>query len=183
MTGKHAQAVDRVLISKEEIAARIKEVAKELDKFYKGKDVVAVCILKGSIAFFVDLIREMETEISIEFMKVSSYGFGTTSTGRLSVGLDLTANITGKEVLIVEDIIDSGNTMFALKQMLLSRNPNSVRIVALLDKPARRTADITPDYTCFEIEDEFVIGYGLDCAEKYRDLPYVGVLKRSVYEN
>lgn len=175
--------IERVLLSEAQIAERIKEVAKKIDEDYHGKEVIAVCILKGSVVFFADLIRAMKTPVTVEFMKVSSYGFGTTSSGRLSVGLDILSNIEGKDVLIVEDIIDSGHTMYALKKMLQTRNPSSLRIVTLLDKPARRVSDITADYTCFEIEDEFVIGYGLDYAEKYRDLPYVGILSRWVYEN
>lgn len=175
--------IERVLLSETQIAERMKEVAKRIDEDYRGKEVIAVCILKGSVVFFADLIRAMKTPVTVEFMKVSSYGFGTTSSGKLSVGLDILSNIEGKDVLIVEDIIDSGHTMYALKKMLQTRNPSSLRIVTLLDKPARRVSDITADYTCFEIEDEFVIGYGLDYAEKYRDLPYVGILSRWVYEN
>ena len=175
--------IERVLLSEEEIAAQVKKVAAKLDKDYEGKTPIAICILKGSLVFFADLIRAMDTPVEVEFMKVSSYGAGTVSSGRLSVSLDILSNIEGREVLIVEDIIDSGNTMYALKKMLQGRNPASIRIVSLLDKPSRRTAEIVPDYVCFEIEDEFVIGYGLDYAEKYRDLPYVGILKRSVYEN
>jgi hypoxanthine phosphoribosyltransferase len=174
--------IERVLLSETQIAERIKVVAKKIDEEYQGKEVIAVCILKGSVVFFADLIRAMKTPVTVEFMKVSSYGFGTTSSGKLSVGLDMLSNIEGKDVLIVEDIIDSGHTMYALKKMLQTRNPSSLRIVTLLDKPARRVSDITADYTCFEIEDEFVIGYGLDYAEKYRDLPYVGILSRWVYE-
>ena len=174
--------IERVLLSETQIAERIKEVAKKIDEDYQGQEVIAICILKGSIIFFADLIRAMKTPTNVEFMKVSSYGFGTSSSGKLSVGLDLFSNIEGKNVLIVEDIIDSGHTMYALKDMLKTRNPASLRIVTLLDKPARRTMDINADYTCFEIEDEFVIGYGLDYAEKYRDLPYVGILSRWVYE-
>ena len=175
--------IERVLLSEEQIAARIKEVAKKMDEDYQGKEPIAICILKGSVVFFTDLIRAMKTPVSVEFMKVSSYGAGTTSSGKLSVSLDIMSNIQGKDVLIVEDIIDSGHTMYALKQMLQTRNPASLRIVTLLDKPARRVADISADYTCFEIEDEFVIGYGLDYAERYRDLPYVGILSRWVYED
>ena len=182
MAEKHLDVVDKILLSAEEIAERIQEVAKDLDAYYAGKPPIAVCILKGSVVFYADLIRAMQTPVEVEFMKVSSYGFGTESSGKLSVSLDLLSNIEGRDVLIVEDIIDSGNTMYALKNMLKTRNPASVKIISLLDKPSRRTADITPDFTCFEIEDEFVIGYGLDYAEKYRDLPYVGILKRSVYE-
>ena len=175
--------IEKVLISSEEIAKRIKEVAAQLDADYKVKMPIAICILKGSVVFFADLIRAMETPVTVEFMKVSSYGFGTTSSGKLSVSLDILSNIEGKDVLIVEDIIDSGHTMYALKNMLKTRNPASLRIITLLDKPARRVSEISADYTCFEIEDEFVIGYGLDYAERYRDLPYVGILSRSVYEN
>lgn len=175
--------IERVLLSEAQIAERIKEVAKQMDEDYKGKEPIAVCILKGSVVFFTDLIRAMKTPVTVEFMKVSSYGGGTTSSGRLSVSLDILSNIEGKDVLIVEDIIDSGHTMYALTKMLQTRNPASLRIVTLLDKPARRVSDITADYTCFEIEDEFVIGYGLDYAERYRDLPYVGILSRWVYED
>ena len=175
--------IERVLLSKRKIQARVKKVAKALDAYYEGKNPIAICILKGSVVFFSDLLREMNVPVSMEFMKVSSYGAGTQSSGKLSVGLDILSNIEGKHVLIVEDIIDSGNTMYALKEMLKTRNPADICIVSLLDKPSRRTAAIEPDFTCFEIEDEFVIGYGLDYAEKYRDLPFVGILKRSVYEN
>ena len=175
--------IERVLITADEIAARIQEVAAELDECYRGKEPIAICVLKGSIVFFADLLRAMKTPVAMEFMKVSSYGSGTTSSGTLSVTLDLLVDIEGKDILIVEDIIDSGNTMYALKQILTDRKPASLRMVTLLDKPARRTADVSPDFTCFEIEDEFVIGYGLDYAERYRDLPYVGILSRSVYEN
>ena len=180
---KQKSEIERVLLTAEQISARIQEIAKQMDEDYQGKEPIAICILKGSVVFFADLIRAMKTPVSIEFMKVSSYGFGTTSSGRLSVSLDILSNIEGKDVLIVEDIIDSGNTMYALKEMLKTRNPASLRIVTLLDKPARRVSDVSADYTCFEIEDEFVIGYGLDYAEKYRDLPYVGILSRWVYEN
>ena len=183
MTGKTmCNEIERVLISEEQIKEQIQRVAAELDEYYNGREPIAICILKGSVIFFADLIRAMKTSVSVEFMKVSSYGFGTESSGKLSVSLDILSNIEGKDVLIVEDIVDSGNTMYALKNMLQGRKPASVRIVTLLDKPARRVADVSPDHTCFEIEDEFVIGYGLDYAEKYRDLPFVGILKRSVYE-
>ena len=175
--------IERVLITEEQIAARIQEVAAELDEHYKGKEPIAIGVLKGSVGFFVDLLRAMKTPVSMEFMKVSSYGSGTTSSGSLSVTLDILSDIEGKDLLVVEDIIDSGNTMSVLMKMLEQRKPASIRMVTLLDKPSRRTADITPDFTCFEIEDEFVIGYGLDYAERYRDLPYVGILSRSVYED
>jgi len=173
---------ERILLSKEQIDARVKEVAAQLDKLYEGRKPVVVCILKGSVVFFVDLIRNMQSPCELDFMAVSSYGGGTESTGEIVIKKDLAADITGRDVLIVEDIIDSGNTLYQLKQLLNKRHPASVNIVTLLDKPARRKVPMEPEYTCFEIEDEFVIGYGLDYAEDYRNLPYVGILRRSVYE-
>ena len=178
---KH-ENVEYVMLSEEQIVARTKELAVQLDKLYEGRTPVVICVLKGSVLFFSELIRNMKTTLTIDFMSVSSYGSGTMSTGELKVKQDLSTDIKGRDVLIVEDIIDSGNTLYHLKKMLHQRAPASVNIVTLLDKPARRVMDINADYTCFEIEDEFVIGYGLDYAEKYRDLPYVGILSRSVYE-
>lgn len=177
------QNVEYVMISKEQIENRVKELAAQLDKLYEGRKPVIVCVLKGSVLFFTDLIRNMKTDVCLDFMRVSSYGSGTKSTGEIVVKQDLSEDIKGRDVLIVEDIIDSGNTLYNLKKLLISRAPASVNIVTLLDKPARREAPIEPEYTGFVIEDEFVIGYGLDYAEDYRNLPYVGVLKRSVYEN
>ena len=174
--------VERVMISREQIEERVKALAAQLDKLYEGRKPVVVCILKGSVMFFADLIREMKTPMQIDFMAVSSYGKGSISSGKLQVKKDLTVNICGKDVLIVEDIIDSGNTLYELKKMLNSRSPASVNIVTLLDKPERREVPMEPEYKGFVIEDEFVVGYGLDYAEDYRNLPYVGVLKRSVYE-
>ena len=173
---------ERIMIDADTIQTRVKEVAKQLDKVYAGKNPLVICILKGSILFYADLIRNMKTELELDFMSVSSYGSGTTSSGELRIKKDLSTDIKGRDVLIVEDIIDSGNTLYCLKKMLIERQPASVNIVTLLDKPDRRVVPMEPDYTCFVIEDEFVIGYGLDYAEKYRNLPYVGVLKRSVYE-
>lgn len=175
--------VERVMLGQEEIAERVKDVAQKLDKLYEGRNPVVICILKGSVIFYSDLIRNMKTPLELDFMSVSSYGGGTVSSGELTIKKDLACDIRGRDVLIVEDIIDSGNTLYKLKKLLNERMPASVNIVTLLDKPDRRTAPMEPDYTCFVIEDEFVIGYGLDYAEKYRNLPYVGVLKRSVYEN
>ncbi len=176
------KSIERVMLSEEQIAKRVKEVAVQLDRLYEGRRPLVVCILKGSVVFFSDLIRHMTTPLELDFMAVSSYGAGTESTGRLKVTKDLTTDIAGRDVLIVEDIIDSGNTLYNLKKMLISRAPASVNIVTLLDKPERREAPMEPEYTCFVIEDEFVVGYGMDYAEEYRNLPYIGVLKRSVYE-
>lgn len=175
--------VEYVMLTDKQIAKRVKAVAKQLDKLYEGRTPVVVCILKGSVVFFSDLIRNMKTPLTIDFMAVSSYGNGTKSTGELKIKKDLVTDIAGRDVLIVEDIIDSGNTLYNLKKLLNARAPSSVNIVTLLDKPERREVPMEPEYTCFVIEDEFVVGYGLDYAEEYRNLPYVGVLKRSVYEN
>ena len=174
--------VERVLLDAETVQSKVKEMSELLDKFYENRSPVVVCILKGSIMFFSDLIRNMKVPMILDFMAVSSYGAGSISSGELQIKKDLTVDIKGKDVLIVEDIIDSGNTLYKLKQLLNAREPASVNIVTLLDKPERREVPMEPDYTCFTIEDEFVIGYGLDYAEQYRNLPYVGVLKRSVYE-
>ena len=176
------QDLERIMITEEQIAGRVREVAVQLDKLYEGRRPVVVCILKGSVMFFSDLIRHMETPLELDFMAVSSYGCGTISTGCLQVKKDLTTDIAGRDVLIVEDIIDSGNTLYNLKKLLNSRSPSSVNIVTLLDKPQRREVPMEPEYTCFVIEDEFVVGYGMDYAEEYRNLPYIGVLKRCVYE-
>ena len=174
--------VEYVMLSERQITKRVKQLAKQLDTLYEGRKPVVVCILKGSVVFFSELIRNMRTPWTLDFMSVSSYGKGTKSTGELTVKKDLSTDIQGRDVLIVEDIIDSGNTLYNLKKLLNARLPNSVNIVTLLDKPERREVPMEPEYTCFTIEDEFVVGYGLDYAEEYRNLPYVGVLKRSVYE-
>ena len=181
MMEKH-ENVEYVMLTQQQIKRRTKAVAKQLDKLYEGRKPVVVCILKGSVLFFSDLIKNMKTTLTVDFMVVSSYGNGTKSTGELKILKDLTTDIQGRDVLIVEDIIDSGNTLYNLKKLLNARSPSSVNIVTLLDKPERREVPMEPEYTCFVIEDEFVVGYGLDYAEEYRNLPYVGVLKRSVYE-
>ena len=174
--------VDYIMLTEKQIKSRIMAVAKQLDKLYEGRKPVVVCILKGSSVFFSDLIRQMKTTLTVDFMSVSSYGSGTKSTGKIKIRTDLSTDIQGRDVLIVEDIIESGNTLYHLKKLLNARAPASVNIVTLLDKPERREVPIEPEYTCFVIEDEFVIGYGLDYDEEYRNLPYVGVLKRCVYE-
>lgn len=179
---KH-ENVEYVMLSEEQISARTKELAAQLDKLYEGRKPVVICVLKGSVLFFSELIRNMKANLTIDFMAVSSYGSGTTSTGELKIKKDLSTDIKDRDVLIVEDIVDSGNTLYHLKKMLNQRSPASVNIVTLLDKPARREVPMEPEYTGFVIEDEFVIGYGLDYDEEYRNLPYIGVLKRSVYEN
>lgn len=173
--------VDYVMLSAEEIEKRVKELAAQMDKLYEGRKPVVVCILKGSVLFFTDLIRNMKTSVELDFMSVSSYGSGTVSSGEVKIKKDLSCDIKGRDVLIVEDIIDSGNTLYNLKKLLITRQPASINLLALLDKPERREVPIEPDYTGFVIEDKFVIGYGLDYAEDYRNLPYIGVLKPCVY--
>lgn len=174
--------VDSILLSKEQIAQRVKEIADTMSEYYKGKEVVMVCILKGSVAFFADLARELTVPLVYDFMCVSSYGSGTVSGGSVRILKDLTVDITDKHVLIVEDILDTGNTLSALFEQLEARCPASLKLCCFLDKPDRRTKPIQADFTGFSIPDEFVVGYGLDYNEKYRQLPYIGVLKRSVYE-
>lgn len=173
---------EKILITKEQLENRIKEVALLVNEDYADKAPIVVSILKGSVIFCADLIRLLTMPIELEFMVVSSYGSGTVSSGKLKIKKDLDRNITGKDIIIVEDIIDSGFTLANLKTLLLERGAKSVKIITLLNKVARREYDIAPDYNCFDIEDEFVIGYGLDYNEIYRSLPYIGILKRSVYE-
>jgi hypoxanthine phosphoribosyltransferase len=174
--------VEKIMITEAQIATRIEELAAQLDRLYEGRKPLVVCILKGSVMFFADLLRKMKTSVEMDFMAVSSYGNGTVSSRELTIKKDLTMDICNRDVLLVEDIIDSGNTLYQLKKLLNARQPASLNIITLLDKPQRREVPIEPEYTGFVIEDEFVVGYGLDYAEEYRNLPYVGVLKRSVYE-
>ena len=173
---------DKVLISKEDIAKKVLEISSQLSKDYEGLNPIFICILKGSVFFFADLLRNVTTPAQIDFMIVSSYGSGSTSSGTLNVKKDLAMDIKDKHVIIVEDIIDSGNTLYLLKDLLLARNPKSVKLCTLLDKPDRRVKEVKVDYCGFQIPDEFVVGYGLDYDEDYRTLPDIRVLSRSVYE-
>ena len=178
----YEDVLEKVLISKEELHTRICEMAGDLDRDYKGKRPLMVAILKGSVMFFTDLIREMKTDLEIDFMAISSYGNGVKSSGEVKMIKDLDGKIEGKDVIIVEDIVDSGYTMRYLKNLLEARKPSSIRICALLDKPSRRETDVHVDYKGFEVGNEFVVGYGLDYASLYRNIPFIGILKRSVYE-
>ena len=173
---------ERIMLTEEQLRARVKEVALEVDKAYKDKTPLVVGILKGSIIFYADFIRFLSMPVELDFMAVSSYGSGAVSSGKLKIKKDLDKDVKGRDVIIVEDIIDSGFTLANLKTLLYERGANSVIIVTLLDKEARREYDIKSDYNCFVIENEFVIGYGLDYNEMYRSLPYIGILKREVYE-
>ncbi len=176
------QDLETILISKEDLQNRINEIAKQLDEEYKDKNPLMVCILKGAVMFFSDLTRAMTIPLAIDFMSLSSYGSGTRSSGEVKMIKDLDSKIEGRDVIIVEDIMDSGYTLTYLKKVLASRMPNSIKICCLLDKPSRREVDIQPDYVCFEVENQFVVGYGLDYDQKYRNLPEIGVLQPSVYE-
>lgn len=175
--------LDKILVSEEELEDIVGKLANEINKDFKDEEVFLIVILKGSVIFAADLMRKLEMPVMIDFMKVSSYGSGTVSENKINVILDLKTDIKDKNVIIIEDIIDSGNTLFHLKNMLSKRNPKSLKLCALLDKPERRETDVIPEYVGAQIPDEFVVGYGLDYAERFRDLPYIGVLSRSVYEN
>lgn len=174
--------LERVLFSEETLNERITQMAKQIENDYKGKKPLIVAILKGSVLFFSDLIRKINGDLEIDFMSISSYGSDSKSSGEVRMIKDLDKKIEGKDVIIVEDIIDSGYTMKYLKNLLQTRNPASIRVCTLLDKPSRRETDVTSDYVGFEVENEFVIGYGLDYDGLYRNLPFIGILKRSVYE-
>lgn len=164
------------LISKEQLATRVKELAKQIENDYQGKDLVCVGLLKGSVVFMTDLIKEINLDLKIDFMKVSSYGNGTDSTGVVKILKDVDEEVTGKDVLLIEDIVDTGLTLANVKEFMWKKRPNSIKICTLLDKPSRRKTDVKAEYIGFEIPDAFVIGYGLDYAEHYRNLPYVGIL-------
>jgi len=166
----------KVLISREELEAKIDELAAAITRDYDGKRPILVCVLKGAVFFLADLARHLPFDLELEFMAVSSYGASTDSSGVVRILKDLDTDIEGRHVLIVEDIIDSGLTLQYLTRSLRSRNPASVEIVTLLSKPSRRVADLPCKYTGFEIANEFVVGYGLDYAEKYRNLPFIGVM-------
>ncbi len=166
----------KVLITEQEIASRTRELAKQIQKDYNNEEIVIVCILKGATFFAVELAKRIESDTIIDFMKVSSYE-GTESTGKINFTLDISEDITGKNVLIVEDIVDTGRTLAYVKKYLESKNPKNVKICTMLNKKERRVIDLNPEYVAFDIPDKFVIGYGLDYDEKYRNLPYVGYLE------
>ena len=168
----------RVLLKEEEVEKRIAEVAAMINRDYEGKEVHLICILKGGVFFTCELAKRLTVPVSMDFMSVSSYGSGTESSGVVRIVKDLDESITGKNVLIVEDIIDSGRTLAYLIEILKQRNPESIHLCTLLDKPERRVKkQVKVDYTCFEIPNEFVVGFGLDYDQKYRNLPYIGVVE------
>ena len=174
------QDIERILISQEELEARVAEIGRRITEDFHDKDPIFVGVLKGCFIFMADLMRHVDIKCTMDFMAVSSYS-GTSSTGAVKINKDLSEDIEGRHVIIVEDILDSGVTLSYLKQYLMGRRPASVTIVTLLDKPARRKADVFADYSCFEVPDAFVVGYGLDYNEHYRNLPFIGVLKPEIY--
>ncbi|MCQ2484343.1 MAG: hypoxanthine phosphoribosyltransferase [Clostridia bacterium] len=174
--------IEKVFFSKEDLNTMVTRLGKQISKDYEGKNLTLVSILKGSVIFMADLMRAIDIPCEIDFMCVSSYGSGTTSSGNVKIIKDLDIDLHGKDLLLVEDILDSGMTLSYVRNMLEQRHPASIRICTLLDKPERRKADISADYFGDLVPDEFVVGYGLDYDEKYRNLPYIGVLKREIYE-
>ena len=175
------ETIKHVLISEEEIKEKITELGATLSEEYKEKNPLVVGILKGALPFMADLLKEMPIYLEYDMMDVSSYGTAMTSSGEVKIVKDLDSSIEGRHVLVVEDIIDTGRTLKYLQDMLIRRNAASVKIVTLLDKPSGRLIDLNVDWKCFDVPDEFVVGYGLDYRENYRNLPYVGVLKEEVY--
>ncbi len=177
-----AKDLDRVLFTEEEIAARVRELAGQITRDYAGKEVLAVCLLRGSAVFFADLVRKIDLPLIFDFMALSSYGGQAKPSGSVVVKKDLDTDLTGRHVLIVEDIIDTGRTLTCLKQLLAHRGAASVKICALLDKPSRRETPIEGDYIGFTIPNHFVVGYGLDFDQRYRNLPYIGILSPRIYQ-
>ena len=173
--------VERILYTEEELRRRVKELGAQITADYAGRRPILASVLRGSYIFMADLTRAIDLDVTVDFMAVSSYGAGTVSSGQVEIKKDLSDTIEGRDLIIVEDILDSGNTLYYLMDVLRARKPASIRICALMDKPDRRTKPITADYAGFTIPDAFIVGYGLDYAERYRNLPYVGVLKQSVY--
>ncbi len=178
-----SQDIERILITEEEIHSRIREVGAQLSADYVGKKPIFVGVLKGVVPFFAEMARAVQIPCQWDFMSVTSFEGGTQSTGKLTFRKDIDHDIAGRHVVILEDILDSGATLKYVRELLLKRNPASVKICAMLDKPSGRTVDIEADYTCFTIPGAFVVGFGLDYDDYYRNLPYVGVLKPSVYQD
>lgn len=174
--------IDHVLISEEALQKRVAELGAQISADYAGKAPLLVSVLRGSFIFMADLTRHIQPFCQVDFMAVSSYGAGTSSSGQVNIVKDLTDSIEGKDIIVIEDILDSGNTLSYLFQLLKARNPASLKLCTLLDKPSRRTKPIQADYVGFTVPDEFVVGYGLDYDELYRNLPYIGVLKPQVYQ-
>ena len=176
MAIKEKETVGKILYTQEQIYERVEELAREIEKDYEGEELILLCTLKGAVVFMADMMKAINLDTMIDFIAASSYGSGTSTSGFVKVTKDVTMDLYNKNVLIIEDIVDSGTTLKFLKEYLQDRNPKSVKIATLLDKPARRTADVTPDYVGFTVDDIFIIGYGLDYDQRYRNLPYISYL-------
>ena len=179
MSLRHSSA--EILVDKQTLTNRVQELGRQITADYANKSPIIICILKGAAIFAADLLREIDLPVSLDFMAISSYGAGTRSTGIVRISKDLDTSIEGRDVLVVEDIIDTGLTLHYLMENLRSRRPESVKVCVLLDKAERRAVEMTVDYCGFQVPDKFVVGYGLDYAQKYRNLPFIGVLKPEVY--
>jgi hypoxanthine phosphoribosyltransferase len=179
--GRMDDDILKVLYTEEEIAARIREMGAAMYRDLEGKDPLFISVLRGAFVFMADIVRACQVRSDVEFIAVSSYGSATKSSGAVQITHDIQQDITGRHLVVIEDILDSGNTLAFLKQYFLTKGAASVTICTLLDKPSRRTKAVHADYVGFEVPDEFVVGYGLDYAQKYRNLPYIGVLKPEVY--
>lgn len=175
--------IEKVFFTEEQLKQRVKELGAEITRDYAGKAPIIASVLRGSYVFMADLTRAIDLPISVDFMAVSSYGTGTSSSGQVQILKDLSDRIDGRDLIVVEDILDSGNTLYYLLDVLRARRPASIKLCTLLDKPSRRVRPIQADYCGFTIPDAFIVGYGLDYAEKYRNLPYIGVLKPELYGN
>lgn len=173
--------IQEVLFSEEQLKNRVQEIARQITADYQGKEIMLISVLRGSFVFMADLCRAIDLPCTLDFMAVSSYGKGTKSSGQVQITKDLSEDITDRHIIVVEDILDSGNTLSYLLKILENRHPASIRLCTLLDKPDRRTKPVQVHYSGFTIPDAFVVGYGLDYAEKYRNLPYIGILKPRVY--
>jgi len=182
MTNIMEQDIERVLLTEEELKAKVRELGEKISADYQGKEPLLISVLRGSYIFMADLTRALTIPCQVDFMAVSSYGSGTTSSGQVNIIKDLSDSIEGKDVIVVEDILDSGNTLHYLLQVLSARHPASIRLATLLDKPSRRTKPVQANYVGFSVPDKFVVGYGLDYDERYRNLPYIGILKPCVYQ-
>lgn len=174
-------AIQEVLLSEEQLRNRVQEIAKQIEKDYEGKEIMLISVLRGSFVFMADLCRAIDLPCTLDFMSVSSYGKGTSSSGQVQITKDLSEDIAGRHIIVIEDILDSGNTLSYLLKLLEQRRPASIRLCTLLDKPERRVKPVEVHYSGFTIPDAFVVGYGLDYAEMYRNLPYIGILKPEVY--
>ena len=173
--------IQEVLFSEEQLDRRVREIAAQIEKDYEGKEIMLISVLRGSFVFMADLCRRIDLPCTLDFMSVSSYGKGTSSSGQVQITKDLSSDISDQHIIVIEDILDSGNTLSYLLKLLEQRNPASIRLCTLLDKPERRVKEVKVDYSGFTIPDAFVVGYGLDYAEQYRNLPYIGILKPEVY--